>query len=115
MRKTQAKATPEAGSQPPTRRLTLDTDLTIYHAPEHKRLLLEALDQAELIELDLGQVSEIDSAGLQVLLLGKRESLASGKTLRIVGHSPAVQELLDFFNVASYFGDPLVIPARARG
>jgi anti-anti-sigma factor len=94
--------------------LTLETDLTIYNAPEHKCVLLAALEQASVIELDLAQVAEIDSAGLQVLLLAKRESLAAGKEMRIVGHSPAVQELLDFFNVASYFGDPLVIPARAK-
>jgi anti-anti-sigma factor len=95
-------------------RLTLDTDLTIYTAPEHKRALLEGLDRADVIELDLAQVGEIDCAGLQVLLLLKRESLAAGKALHIVGHSPAVHELLDFFNVASYFGDPLVIPASTR-
>jgi anti-anti-sigma factor len=97
-----------------TMRLTLDTDLTIYTAPEHKRTLLEGLARADVIELDLAQVGEIDCAGLQVLLLLKRESLAAGKALHIVGHSPAVQELLDFFNVASYFGDPLVIPASTR-
>jgi anti-anti-sigma factor len=115
MRKNHAKSTNGNSSETRSLRLTLDTDLTIYNAPAHKLALLEALDQADLIELDLAQVGEIDSAGLQVLLLGKRESLAGGKALRIVGHSPAVQELLDFFNVASYFGDPLVIPARARG
>jgi len=115
MRKTQAKPASGSNSARPARRLTLDTDLTIYHAPEHKRLLLEALDQADLLELDLARVGEIDSAGLQVLLLAKRESLAAAKELRIVGHSPAVQDLLDFFNVASYFGDPLVIPAGTKG
>jgi anti-sigma B factor antagonist len=94
------------------RRLSIDSDLTIYNAPDHKRLLLDALEQGSVVELDLAHVGEIDSAGLQVLLLAKRESLAAGKDLRIVAHSPAVQELLEFFNVASYFGDPLVIPAQ---
>ena len=114
MRKAQTKTTNGASSQTQTRRLTLETDLTIYNAPDHKRTLLAALEQANVVELDLAQVAEIDSAGLQVLLLAKRESLAAAKELRIVGHSPAVHELLDFFNVASYFGDPLVIPAGAK-
>jgi anti-sigma B factor antagonist len=92
-------------------RLVIENDLTIYNAPEHKRQLLEALDQSGAVELDLARVGEIDSAGLQVLLLAKRESLARDKALRIVGHSPSVSELLDFFNLASYFGDPLVMPA----
>lgn len=108
MRKTRTKSP----SGEDVQRLVLEGDLTIYHAQEHKRRLLDALDQAKVVELDLARVSEIDSAGLQVLLLTKRESLAAGKDLRILAHSPAVQELLDFLNVASYFGDPLVISAR---
>jgi anti-sigma B factor antagonist len=94
--------------------LVLDNDLTIYNAPEQKRALLDALEQAKVLELDLAHVGEIDSAGLQILILAKRESLATGKDLRIVAHSPAVQELLDFLNVAGYFGDPLVIPAQDK-
>jgi len=108
MRKTRAK--PSRGED--VRRLVLESDLTIYHATEQKRTLLENMEQAKVLELDLAQVGEIDSAGLQVLLLIKRESLAMGKELRILAHSPAVQEVLDFLNVASYFGDPLVISAR---
>jgi anti-anti-sigma factor len=108
MRKTTAKRP----SSKDVKRLVLEGDLTIYQAPEQKRNLLDALDQAKVVELDLAQIGEIDSAGLQVLLLTKRESLAMGKELRILAHSPAVQEALDFLNVASYFGDPLVISAR---
>lgn len=108
------KAHANAAANGNTRRLVLEADLTIYNAPEHKRTLLDTLEQAEVIELDLAAVGEIDSAGLQVLLLAKRESLAKGKEMRIVRHSPAVQELLEFFNVASYFGDPLVIPAEHK-
>ncbi len=110
MRKAHAKASTDSNA----RRLVLDADLTIYNAPEHKRALLNALEQAQVVELDLAKVGEIDSAGLQVLLLAKRESLAGGKEMRIVSHSPPVQELMEFFNVASYFGDPLVIPAGRK-
>lgn len=108
------KARAKASTSSDARRLVLETDLTIYNAPEHKHALLDALDQARVVELDLAAVGEIDSAGLQVLLLAKRESLARGKEMRILRHSPAVQELMEFFNVASYFGDPLVIPAGKK-
>ena len=43
----------------------------------------------------------------------KREALREGRTLSIVLHSPAVQETIDFLNMAAYFGDPLVIQAQA--
>jgi anti-sigma B factor antagonist len=109
-----SKARAEASTNAESRRLVLENDLTIYNAAEHKCALLDALEQASVVELDLARVGEIDSAGLQVLLLAKRESLVAGKDLRVLSHSPAVRELLDFLNVASYFGDPLVIPAQDK-
>lgn len=94
------------------RLLAIDEDLTIYHALEHKQRLLEALAGADELELNLSGVGEIDTAGLQLLILLKREAQRSGKTLRIVAHSQAVSSLIDFCNMATEFGDPLIIPAH---
>lgn len=93
-------------------RIALDQDLTIYNGASVKMQLLEALEANELLELDLSQVAEIDTAGIQLLVLAKRESLRHKRSLRIVAHSPAVRDAIDFFDLASYFGDPLLIPAR---
>ena len=92
-------------------RMAIDLDMTIYHAESLKAELLLGLARCEAVELDLSQVAEIDTSGIQLLMLAKRESQKQGKTLAIVAHSPAVQELLDFYNLAGFFGDPLVIPA----
>ena len=87
-------------------------DMTIYHAATQKQMLLEALANCEELDLDLSQVSEMDSAGFQILLLAKREALKTNKTMRLTAHSQAVTKLLDLYNMASYFGDPMVIPAK---
>lgn len=92
--------------------LILDGAMTIYNAMDIKNQLIGALNTAPILELDLSHVGEMDTAGFQLLVLAKRESLRIGRTLRIVGHSPAVQEVIEFFNMAAFFGDPLVIPAR---
>lgn len=92
--------------------LILDGAMTIYNAAEIKSQLIGALNTAPILELDLSHVGEMDTAGFQLLVLAKRESLRLGRTLHIVGHSPAVQEVIEFFNMAAFFGDPLVIPAR---
>ncbi|MCX7897870.1 MAG: STAS domain-containing protein [Rhodocyclaceae bacterium] len=92
-------------------RLILDGAMTIYNAVETKARLLEALENATILELDLSQVEEIDTAGFQLLILTKRESMKENKILRLVGHSPAVREMIGFYNMDAYFGDPLVIPA----
>jgi anti-anti-sigma factor len=92
--------------------LAITEDLTIYHALEQKQLLLDALAATSELELDLAQVSEIDTAGLQLLVLLKKEAQRAGKQVRIVAHSQAVSSVIDFCNMAAEFGDPLVIPAH---
>ncbi|MBK8118930.1 MAG: STAS domain-containing protein [Sulfuritalea sp.] len=94
--------------------LSVQGDLTIYHAAELKQRLVDGVRASAVLELDLSQVGEIDTAGLQLLALAKREALKPGHALRIVGHSPAVREVIEFFNMAGFFGDPLVIPANER-
>lgn len=94
-----------------SQRLSLSEDLTIYHALEQKQRLLEALADAEHLELDLRQVSEIDTAGLQLLILLKKEAQQNGKKVAIVAHSQAVRSIIDFCNLATELGDPLLIPA----
>lgn len=90
-------------------------ELTIYAAAELKRELIGALGRCDEMQIDLSGVSDIDTAGLQVFMLAKREALAAGKTLRLSGHSRPVRELLELYDQAALFGDPLVIPAQERG
>ena len=92
-------------------RLSLTEDLTIYHALEQKNILLTALSTTDDLELDLLKVSEIDTAGLQLLILLKKEAQRTGKKVSIVAHSQAVRSVIDFCNLATELGDPLVIPA----
>ena len=104
------KAADESGAAG-TRRLSLEGELTIYTAADLKGRLLEALAVASPLEIDLSQVREIDSAGLQLLMLAKREAAASGTPLSLSGHSHAVLECLDLCNLTAVFGDQVVIPA----
>jgi anti-sigma B factor antagonist len=94
--------------------LAIQEDMTIYNAASQKAALLAAFADAAELDLDLSQVGEMDSAGFQLLLLVKREALKAGKSLRLVAHSKAVTELLDLYHMASYFGDPLVLPANEQ-
>ena len=91
------------------RRLRIGGELNVYSAPELKRQLLDHLDAAPELEINLSQVGEMDTAGFQVLYLAKREAMKNGKTLRMTSHSPAVLEVMDLYNMAAYFGDPVVI------
>lgn len=94
-------------------RLAIGEDLTIYHAAAQKQQFIDALASApERLDIDLSGVVEIDTAGFQLLMLVKREARRLGKEARIVAHGEAVRELIEFYNVAADFGDPLLIPAH---
>lgn len=88
-------------------------DMTIYAAQEIKAELLAALTAQQELTLDLSGVEEIDLAGLQLLILLKREAGRCAKTLRLVNHSPAVVQVIDFCNLAGLFGDPVLLAQRA--
>ena len=93
--------------------LQIDGELSIYSAAELKAQLLPYLAQPGELEIDLARVSELDGAGLQVLILAKHEAARVGTTLRLTRHSRAVLEVFDLCNLAAFFGDPLVISSSA--
>lgn len=94
-------------------RLAIAGEMTIYRAAELKSLLLDAVTSHGHVELDLSEVSELDTAGLQLLMLAKQVARQRRHELRLHGHSPAVLEVFELLNVAAFFGDPLVIAQPA--
>ncbi len=93
--------------------LRLEGEMTIYNAAETKLRLMEAVGRSAHLDVDLSVVTELDTAGLQLLILAKQEAARQGKTLRYVDHSPVVQEALDFCNLTGRFGDPVVLVSNA--
>jgi anti-sigma B factor antagonist len=87
-------------------------ELTIYTAEVQKSLLLEAMHGQAAIVMDLSKVSELDSAGLQLLILAKLESERRQIPFEISGHSPAVLSVMDLCNLSRFFGDPVFIPSE---
>ena len=91
--------------------LKIEGELTIFRALELKPALL---DDPAPTEIDLSAVTEIDTAGVQLLMLAKRTALEAKRELRLVGHSAAVIEVFELLNVAAYFGDHLVMDSSEK-
>ena len=89
--------------------LTIDGELTIFTAAEQKKQLLDFLHSGQALEINLANVSEIDTAGLQLLILVKREAVQANKKLSFVMHSQVVLEILELANLTSVFGDQVVL------
>lgn len=75
----------------------LDGELTIYAAAGVQPRLLAALSEARPIALDLGAVTDFDSAGVQQVLALARECEALGRPLRVVAASDCVREVFALF------------------
>jgi anti-sigma B factor antagonist len=88
--------------------LDIKGEMTIYTAAEQKDQLLAFIESGHALEINLSQVSELDTAGLQLLILAKQEAVHSQKKLRFIMHSDAVLDVLELANLTSAFGDPLV-------
>lgn len=97
------------------RSLTLAGELTIQTAAQKKVGLLAFLDrtagaQADL-ELDLSDVTELDTAGVQLLLMVRREARAQGRNLTLVAPSHTALEVLRIAHLNSSL-EPVGLPAR---
>ena len=79
--------------------------MTIYRAVELKQTLLDALAQCAALDIDLSMVSEIDTTGVQLLLLVQQAADDGKQTLRLSNHSAAVREVFELLNLGLHFAD----------
>jgi len=81
--------------------------MTFERASELHRAMLDALQtQPSPVEFDLSDVTEIDSAGVQLLLVAKAAAAARDKELKLVGQSSAVLRTLELLRLDAHFGEP---------
>lgn len=72
----------------------LEGEVTIYSATEVSARLFSTLTKYKAVLLDLSAVSELDTAGLQLLLAARRFSGEAGRTLKLRSPSPVVEDVL---------------------
>ena len=93
-------------------RIAIEGELNIFTATEQRQRLLDALSAGTEVEVDLSQVSEIDSAGMQLMVAAKREAAVRNKPLRFTCHSLPVFDILELCDLAGHLGDPVLIHAH---
>lgn len=81
--------------------LTLQGEFTIYDAGVKDELL--ALCAGPQVEIDLSEVNEIDTVGIQLLLLVLRQAQMQKRSLRLVALHPAVQTMLELYGLEQTF------------
>jgi len=84
--------------------LSLDGDLTIYSVTQAKQDLFHDYDNfVSPVALDLKNVSEIDTAGLQLLLFLQKVLTNDHKKIHIAKSNEHVDAVLKNLDVATYF------------
>ncbi|MDD5249756.1 MAG: STAS domain-containing protein [Rhodocyclaceae bacterium] len=87
-------------------RVAIAGEFSIFTAAAVRDQLLAALGGAAEVEVDLAQVTELDSAGVQLMLAAKREAAAQDKVLRFTAHSAAVLDTLELCDLSAHCGGP---------
>lgn len=77
--------------------VAIEGEVTIYSVAGLKRGLDELDPVFSALEIDLAGVTEIDTAGLQLLLTAKH---IEGRNVRFTNHSDAVLQLLALMNLS---------------
>jgi len=94
----------------------IDGELTIYRAAElcdALKTVLAGLPDGHDLEVDLSEVTEMDSAGVQLLMAAKKTARATSRELRVCGRSPAVEEVFETLRLAAHFADTSPSPSAA--
>jgi anti-sigma B factor antagonist len=86
--------------------LHIEGELTIYRAEELRAVLKDALaeDGGGDLEVHLAAVTEMDSAGVQLLIAAKKAALATQREMRLIAPSPAVREVFDILDLGVHLG-----------
>ena len=89
-------------------RVRIDGDFTIYEVDEYKDILRKSSKtlcaKDKNVELDLAEVNEIDTSGLQLLATLARQAKSKGGQMKVVSVSEDAEEkinlsgLMDVFN-----------------
>jgi len=88
--------------------LRIEGEFTIYRASELAQALRGAfatLPAGEALEVDIGGVTEMDCAGVQLLLASARTASARGSALRLAGSSAAVDEVVATLHLDDRFAE----------
>lgn len=81
--------------------LRIEGELTIYRAAELAPAMLDAAARGDAF--DLSEVSEFDSAGLQLLMLARRQALQTHGAFALAACSGPVREVLQLLALTALF------------
>ena len=90
-------------------RAVIEGEMTIYNAAALHASLMLIIAQGRELEINLAGVTEIDSAGVQLLMLAKKQCDGHEHRLTLTEHSNVVLDVFDLMGLHDLFNDPVVL------
>lgn len=78
-------------------------EMKIYDVIQYKKEILESMESYISLNLELEELEDLDAAGLQLLILLKKESDKKQIPLNLASISMPVQKLLDLYCLTEWF------------
>lgn len=75
--------------------LCIDGDFTIYSVEEYRKSIAKRFNADQVLEVDLSEVEDIDTSGLQLLAAMDKQCSDSGTEMMISAASTVAQEAID--------------------
>lgn len=86
-----------------TATLRVGGEVTIQNASQFRDALKELLGAAQRVEIDFKDVTEMDTAGIQVLLSAQKSCDKMGRNLHISTCSKPVEQVMELYQLKGLF------------
>jgi len=87
--------------------LSISGDMTIYAIADLKEAITPEITGQAIVDLNLSEVEEIDSAGIQLIMALRNHLIKANKTIQLTGTNGTVSKLLEVYGLSNeHFGKP---------
>lgn len=98
-----------------TLRVRLGESLDIASAADARSRLLQVSQSSDNLELDLSSLSDIDTAGIQILLALRQQRLRQGVRTRMVHPSQPILDAFGLLGLQHVFDEAVVVSRETAG
>ncbi len=95
-------------------KISLIGKCTIYNVGKLKKSFIATIEENENILIDLSQVSDFDTAGLQLFVAAKNTIKNKNKKIKFVNHPVCVLAIFDLYGLISFFGDKIIVKPEEK-
>ena len=80
-------------------------EMTIYEAEKIRAIFISILKTRKEIEINLSEVTEIDTNGIQIMYAIQKEAKNISKKIRWTNHSEAILKTINILNLGNSLGE----------